>query len=399
MPHSKLITTFSQLNKLLLEQQALWRPQPFTCNELPWSTTHAPLHTALLALDDNEVQVLHDQPQQRIAWFRCFEPALCESLTTFEAPLALIQRPLTLSRFDAVGIPERKWQQIIAFTAALAPNTYPVVDWCAGKGHLSRIVQRSQQQVVHCLEWDSALVTAGAALAKKQQLDIHYHQHDVMQTLPAHCHQPDNFHIGLHVCGELHAQLLRHVTNSQAQAVALSPCCYHKISSREYQPLSHTARQSSLTLSRAELHLAVQDSVTAHQAERRLLEQERLWRLGFDALQRVVCASDEYLPIPSVKNAVLRQGFPAFCRWAAKTRQLTLPDKTDFDVYLQTGREKYRQVVRLELLRRLFNRPLELWLALDRALYLQEHGYQVSISRFCDYHTSPRNVLIQGQRI
>jgi hypothetical protein len=78
---------------------------------------------------------------------------------------------------------------------------------------------------------------------------------------------------------------------------------------------------------------------------------------------------------------------------------LILPSGLDFDDYLQQGQQNYRQVFRLELLRRLFNRPLEYWLALDRALYLEDHGYQVSISRFCDRSITPRNLLIQGQRI
>ncbi|GAM69239.1 SAM-dependent methyltransferases [Vibrio sp. JCM 19236] len=39
---------------------------------------------------------------------------------------------------------------------------------------------------------------------------------------------------------------------------------------------------------------------------------------------------------------------------------------------------------RLGLVQQLFQRPLELWLVLDKALYLQEQGYQVELSQFCD---------------
>jgi hypothetical protein len=48
----------------------------------------------------------------------------------------------------------------------------------------------------------------------------------------------------------------------------------------------------------------------------------------------------------------------------------------------------------LELLRNLFRRPLELWLILDRALYLGERGYDVRVGTFCDSHITPRNLLI-----
>jgi hypothetical protein len=129
-----------------------------------------------------------------------------------------------------------------------------------------------------------------------------------------------------------------------------------------------------------------------------LREQERLWRLGFDALQRDIRDSDEYLNVPSCKRELLRQGFPAFCQWAARARQLNLPEDIAYDHYLQLGGARHRDVVRLELLRQLFTRPLELWLVLDCALYLQEHGYRVKVTQFCERGVSPRNLLIQGDR-
>ncbi|MNG29795.1 hypothetical protein D3C84_1152830 [compost metagenome] len=52
----------------------------------------------------------------------------------------------------------------------------------------------------------------------------------------------------------------------------------------------------------------------------------------------------------------------------------------------------------LELLRNLFRRPLELWLVLDRALFLEEQGYRVRPGLFCDYPLTPRNLLILAER-
>ncbi|MCK5887417.1 MAG: methyltransferase, partial [Alcanivorax sp.] len=295
MTERNLATAFQQLDTVLTNTQDLWRPQPFTSSKLDWQLTHPRLSNALLALDENQARDLHDNQQRRIAWFRELEPALCETLYAFEPSATVATHQLALNRFDNIGISGRKWEQIIAFASALPQHKLPLVDWCAGKGHLSRMVQRDQQQTVHCLEWDANLVTAGSALAEKHQLNIHYHQHDVMQPPPAPCGDPANIHIGLHACGELHSQLLRHVAHSGAQAVALSPCCYHKIPDTEYQPLSAAAKQSRLVLNRPALHLAVQDTVTARRGERQLRERERLWRLSFDALQRDVRGCDEYL--------------------------------------------------------------------------------------------------------
>jgi hypothetical protein len=396
---SAFAIAFEQLDSVIVANQNLWRPQPFTGGDLPWRHTHARLKDALLALSDTEVLQLHDSAARRLRWFGRLEPQLCAALYTFDPPPTIAVAEIQFDRFDSVHIPGRKWQQILAFAGALPRRALPVVDWCAGKGHLSRIVQRSQQQPVSCLEWDSALVTAGEKLALQQQRNIQYFQHNVMQVLPDACAESESMHIGLHACGALHHRLLQHAATTSAQVVALSPCCYHKISTAHYQPLSRAAAASQLQLDRPALHLAVQDTVTARSGERRMRERERLWRLAFDALQRELRNIDEYLSVPSCKRAVLREDFPGFCRWAADSRQLQLPEQIDYAHYLQLAKEKHRDILRLDLLRQIFNRPLELWLVLDCALYLEEHGYRVKVTQFCEHQLSPRNVLIQAERI
>ncbi len=52
----------------------------------------------------------------------------------------------------------------------------------------------------------------------------------------------------------------------------------------------------------------------------------------------------------------------------------------------------------LELVRGLFRRPLELWLLLDRALFLEEQGYQVRLGTFCAHELTPRNLLLLAER-
>ena len=396
--HSELSTAFQRLDRVLCDNQALWLSQPFTNDDVPWSETHRNLKAALLALNDAQLMQLHDSPQRRLSWFREREPGLCAGLYAFAPGPTEALRAVELDSLDKRHIPGRKWQQVVAFARALPQQQLPHVDWCAGKGHLSRVVQRNQRQTVHCLEWDAALVAIGETLAQQQGRDIHYHHHDVLQTLPPACSDAQLIHIGLHACGELHHHLLHHVVHTDAKAVAFSPCCYHKISSSQYLPSSTIAAQTQLRLDRSALHLAVQDAVTARPAERLLRERERLWRLGFDALQREVRGCDDYLNVPSCKRELLRQTFPDFCRWAALSRQIELPARPYYDRYLQRARQRHGEIVRLELVRQLFNRPLELWLVLDYALYLEEHGYRVKITQFCERGVSPRNLLIQAER-
>jgi hypothetical protein len=62
------------------------------------------------------------------------------------------------------------------------------------------------------------------------------------------------------------------------------------------------------------------------------------------------------------------------------------------------GWQRLATVRNLELPRSLFRRPLEIWLLLDRALFLEEQGYQVRLGNFCPAQLTPRNILLLAER-
>ncbi|MGL4907352.1 MAG: hypothetical protein ACRC38_11630, partial [Plesiomonas sp.] len=95
---------------------------------------------------------------------------------------------------------------------------------------------------------------------------------------------------------------------------------------------------------------------------------------------------------------LLAQGFIAFVHWAAEKKGIALPDEVDWAYWERVGQQRHLQVSRTELVRHLFRRPIEIWLALDRALYLQEQGYDVQLGEFCEHPITPRNIMIHGKR-
>ena len=125
----------------------------------------------------------------------------------------------------------------------------------------------------------------------------------------------------------------------------------------------------------------------------------RAWRLGFDALQRDLRGVDDYWPVPSHPARLNNEDFQAFCRWAADKKGLTLPATVDWSHWQKEGERLWHRVRRLELLRHLFRRPLELWLVLDYALFLQEQGYQVRLGTFFPRSMTPRNILLDAVRL
>ena len=65
---------------------------------------------------------------------------------------------------------------------------------------------------------------------------------------------------------------------------------------------------------------------------------------------------------------------------------------------LEAAAAQAARIARLELARLAYQRPLEQWLLLDAALFLEEHGYAARLQAFCAESVSPRNLLVIGAR-
>lgn len=304
----------------------------------------------------------------------------------------------TLAERDATDMPGRKRLQAGTLCAALSPLRHPVLDWCCGKGHLSRTLFRHSGLPVTGYEWNPALVEDGNRLARHFGDAVTIRQQDVLQQDLC---WPDQVHgTALHACGDLHRKLIRDGARQGQPRLSFSPCCYHLTEQDDYQPLSARAGSAhpALGLSRHELRLAVQETVTAPLRVREQTERARQWRLGFDGLQRAIRGEDSYLPLPPHPSRLLHEGFEAFARWAAARKVLALPAQVDWSHWEGFGAARLRQVRRYELIRHLFRRPLELWLVFDYALYLEEAGYQVRVGAFCERSLTPRNLLVDAVR-
>ncbi|RTR05931.1 methyltransferase [Halomonas nitroreducens] len=386
---------FQQLSTLLAEWQALWRPLPFQQRETPWGGCLPGLADTLLALPDDEVQRLQAAPFEAsplAAWLPVDELAALVGLSPGASPASALPDDW------GEGIGARKWRQIQAFASRVSVGDHALVEWCAGKGHLGRTLARLHRRPVTGLEWRSALCEAGQGLAERQGLAVRLQSQDVMAPDAGRWLAADVRVAALHACGDLHGRLLT-LAAETGTAVSLAPCCYHRTAAADYRALSRRGRalmaEHGLRLSREDLAMAVQETVTAPRGVRRHRARANAWRLGFDLLQREARGRDAYLPVPSLAYGKLPDDFAGFCRWAAEQKGVELPTSVDWAAYEAAGWQRLARVSRLELVRHLFRRPLEVWLALDRVRLLEEAGFRVSLSTFCERALTPRNLLIE----
>ena len=385
---------FQALDAFLTEHQGLWKPRPFTHRHLPWETEHPDLAAWLRQRSLADAETSHNQPHDLPA--PAPFPQLAAQARQLSAVDKLPTQPLAPARHRLnVDVPGRKWQQIEAFGAALQFAQTPThwLDWCAGKGHLGRRLLQADQALT-CLEYDPALVAAGQALSDHHGLTATHRLQDVMAdvTLAAE-HTP----VALHACGDLHVRLLQLASAVGCKQLALAPCCYNRINADTYQPLSNAGRASHLQLSIDDLGLPLSETVTAGKRVRQQRDISMARRLGFDHLQRGLRGLDEYLPTPSLPASWLGTPFADYCRELANLKGLSTGEQ-NWSALEAYGWQRLAEVRNLELVRGLFRRPLEVWLVLDRALFLGENGYRVEVGSFCDCALTPRNLMVLAER-
>lgn len=391
----ELTSTFEQLDTLLLRWKSFWQIMPFEYLDLPWRQEMPLLTRWLDSLSIPELQAFDTNPDLHI---EVLSPFITDA-SAMHAIAKLDRFPITRQHFDSRlkhRVPGRKWAQITAFAGSIPFDDAPILEWCAGKGHLGRLLSCSYGAPVTSIERNATLCRQGQTFADQMNAHMRFHTVNVLSEEAGRYIEAGHHAVALHACGDLHLQLLREGGAHRCRAISVAPCCYHLIGREPYRPLSSIGQTSALRLNRFDLKLPLQEAVIASNRIMRFRVRELCWRLGFDLLQRKLRNKNKYLKVPAVKEVLLHTDFPTFCRWAAEQRGIPLPANIDFAGFEEKGRQRRIVVSRIELVRHLFQRPLELWLLLDRAIFLQEQGYRVTMGTFCEKQLTPRNVLIHG---
>lgn len=380
----------------LADTRHLWRPRPFSQWRLPWETDHPEVSSWLRGLDDPAARALElGEPLPVAAPSALHEWARANQELTTIGPLSARQVVDVMP--SARQLPPRKRDQIVAMAAAVEPPHQGgrFVDWCAGKGHLGRLLSRVHDRPAILLEHRRDVCEAGARIDARSPSRCTFVTVDVTQDRVEDHLRPDDTLVGLHACGVLTDRLVDTALRRRVRRFAVASCCYHKLEPGTivYAPRSAAAMSADLELTRYDLRLATAEEVTASPGRRARRRHEMVYRTGLDALVRRASGEDRYRPTGRAPSSWLRADFPDFCRRMAARSDLPLPAEiTDAD--LRAARRRATRIRALGVVRGLFRRALELWVATDRALALAQLGHDVSLGTFCPADVTPRNLAI-----
>lgn len=408
---STYLELHNAIGAFLLEHRALWAERAFCDREAPWLPSD--LRDTLFALSAEEIKhvrahlseaaTLH--PRLAELWSQaCAFEAEVDALPDSFRAVENAPRPHLNERSQRY-VPERKLRQIAVLQTRLAehPPTGTLIDWCGGKGHLSRNIAAHFGVNARVLERSTAVIHDGRSLSESHEVPLTFFEVDVLSADSLTLQRAfGDAHTGLalHACGELSAVFLEEATRSELQQLLVIPCCPHVTGQHSHwRALSASEHAEALALTTPDLKLAIADDVVAPERVRQQRQREQLWRLCADLYFRQELHRSAYVTVGVLPSAAFRVPLEDFMALQCEKQALTPPTPAALTHLLEQAREELRLVHAAGIVRAMFRRPLELYTVFDRAAYLQSTGWDVRVERVFQRSSSPRNLMIFARRL
>ncbi|MCP3140526.1 methyltransferase [Pyxidicoccus xibeiensis] len=307
------------------------------------------------------------------------------------------------------GLSAKKTHELERVLALLAPRTrfiHQAVDIGGGMGHLARLCARTFGWTFHSIDRDAALQDKGRRwLARTQPPGgdtLHFIQASVedgpQPRLDPLFSGRDRASIGLHTCGPLALTQLR---KSQGAGFVLNiGCCYDKLQAPRDYPVSRFGGVHPLPFTPHALALTTRGRHHKTEVEFARMKRVYAWRFAFDLLSRQRFPERGFVRAGDAPRTLYAGSFAGYARDRLERLGLE-PGMTDAELesFEESVRADTRDILLCHLLRDRFARALEVVLLLDRALLLEELGFQVELLQLFEPRLSPRNLALIASRV
>ncbi|WP_375764930.1 SAM-dependent methyltransferase [Archangium gephyra] len=313
-----------------------------------------------------------------------------------------------LTTADTQGLTAKKVHEIERVLSLLGPRTQTIrqaVDIGGGMGHLARLCVRTFDWTFHSIDRDAALQEKGRdwlrrarSLPREKLCFIHASVEDRPQSeLDPLFSGQDRVSIGLHTCGSLALTQLR--KSQQAGLLLNFGCCYDQMDADRDYPVSRAGKAHALPINRRALFLATRGRHHKTGAEFALMKCVNEQRFALDLLLRRKFPALGFVRAGDAPKTLYAGSFAGYARDRLERLRLDAGmTEAELDSFESSARPETRRIFHCHLLRDRFARALELVILLDRALLLEELGFQVELLQVFEPRLSPRNIALIASR-
>ena len=322
---------------------------------------------------------------QALAKGLCDVPALASS-----APVTRRLRRLETPRKRA------QVEALSQITMPLVRAARRVVDVGSGHGHLAREVAARIERPVVGLERDAAISAKARLLPHWDRLS--FEEIDVLSDGLAL--SEGDCALGLHACGEL-GDALAVAVAERAESLALVGCCLQKQRAEVRMPLMG-ARPGARDVALPKALLGLSNFTPREQGVEATREENIAARERRHALHALLTAYAGPLRFGAEMDGLNRRAahddLPLMVARAFARRGLPAPSSRSIEDAARLAKALHDQLRRLTLPRILLGRVLEMFVLVDRGLYLERAGFNVVIGTAFPKEVSARNLTLLAQR-
>jgi hypothetical protein len=281
-----------------------------------------------------------------------------------------------------------------------------VVDIGGGIGILAQTLCNQYNLKVMTLDMDPELQKTGRKRHEKNFVhpdnQVSFHLVKVSEDEPKFKEllRPNMMTVGLHACGPLSLDQLKATARAGAKGLLNFGCCYYKLSKCEgtqnisafAQALPQKVEQSPYCLT-----LATRAHKKMNEADYHFKVKVKHYRYMMHFLLHDHYDRADLTTLGNTHHRLYEKNFSDYALEQFRRIGVTPNHSADeLDLFFA---DPHRQamvwkMLAAGLIRNALGRLLEIYLLLDRAIYLEEQGYQAELLEFFDESLSPRNIGI-----
>ena len=283
-------------------------------------------------------------------------------------------------------------------------NIKDIVDIGGGIGLLAQILSNQYQLNVTSIDMNSQLQTTGDQRnqfnAKNPSRRVRYknlHVGDDEEFLSIL--NNESMPIGLHTCGKLALDLIHAGVKKKVPVMVNLGCCYHTLGeSSGTQLLSSFARENNaFWMNKFALTLSCRAHRKMNEKDYDLKIKVKYFRYAFHILLHDFYEIKGMIGLGNSSPKLYNGPFSLYAqeqfeRIGIKSQH----NQEELDHFFSKPELKVQieKMLAAGIIRNALGRIMEIYLLLDRAIYLEEQGYEVNVQEFFSEKLSPRNIGI-----
>lgn len=208
--------------------------------------------------------------------------------------------------------------------------------------------------------------------------------------------------LGLHTCGNLANDQVRASAKAKARALINMGCCYHKL-------MPETQNISSFVQSQPDKFIMGQFALTlASRAHRKMEEKDydlkekvKMYRYSIHFLLHDEYGMKKIATLGNSNPKLYDEPFSVYAIDNLKRIGINIkhtPEELDAYYHDPERQKLISRMLVAGLIRNAFGRLLELYIQLDRVIYLEEQGFETKLLEVFEEPISPRNIAIVATR-